>query len=123
MLKLSSLNVSVKIAPEESFSIIGSNSINTAGDLYTLDLNVITKADNVRYKNLTDKILSILFLITYPIILFFIKNKIYFLYNIILVLFGNKSWVGFYQNNKNTNLPNIKKGILNPIDTIKKIVI
>jgi len=120
MLRLSSLNVSVKIAPEESFSIIGSNSINTAGDLYTLDLNVITKPDNVRYKNLTDKILSIIFLITYPINFIFVKNKIRFLYNIFLVFFGNKSWVGFYKNNKNSNLPSIKKGILNPLDTIRK---
>lgn len=121
MLKLSSLNVSVKIAPEDSISIIGSNSINTAGDLYTFDLNTITKSNNQRYKTLFDKIFAIFLLIFYPIFVWFIKNKITVIKNIFLVLIGKYSWVGFYLTEmpKMNTLPNIKKGVLTMVDTIK----
>lgn len=50
MLKMVSSNVDFKIAPAESFSIIGSNSIETAGDLYTIDINSISRTQNVRKK-------------------------------------------------------------------------
>jgi len=100
MLSLSSLDVNVKIAPKDSISIIGSNSINTAGDLYTLDLNTITKPQNKRYKWLIDKLLSLLFLSTYILIFVFVNNKFRFLINIFLVLIGKLSWVGFYHTPK-----------------------
>lgn len=46
MLDLSEMDVDYKIAPRESISIIGSNSIHTAGDLYILDANAISKEAN-----------------------------------------------------------------------------
>ena len=116
MLKLSALNVSVKIAPEDSISIIGSNSINTSGDLYILELNTITTPENRRIKNLSDKILSFFFLIFYPVLVWFVKKKFGFLRNIFRVMFGKWSWVGFSENNP--DLPIIKKGILSPLDAI-----
>ncbi|MBN2894085.1 MAG: glycosyltransferase [Bacteroidales bacterium] len=121
MLKLSSLDVSVKIAPEDSVSIIGSNSINTAGDLYTLDLNTITKANNKRFKALFDKIFAVILLVFFPIVLFFVKNKLGLFRNIFFVLIGKYSWVGFSSNDQifMNNLPLIKKGILSPIDSVK----
>jgi hypothetical protein len=48
MLDLSPLDVDYKIAPPESISIIGSNSIHTAGDLYVVNINAITKPSNKR---------------------------------------------------------------------------
>ncbi len=121
MLKLSSLNVNVKIAPEDSISIIGSNSINTAGDLYTLDINTITKTNNKRNKNVLDKLLSILFLTTYIFSVWFVKNKLKFLRNIFTVFIGKKSWVGFYENEELSlnSLPKIKKGVLTPVNSTK----
>ncbi len=121
MLILSSHNLSVKIAPEDSISIIGSNSINTAGDLYTLDLNTISKPKNKRYKWLIDKSLSLMFFFTYPIAIWFVKNKLLFLRNIFYVLLGIRSWVGFYYSNntQRANLPKIKKGILSMVEAIK----
>ena len=121
MLTLSNLNIQVKIAPEDSTSIIGSNSINTAGDLYTINLNTITKAKNQRFKTLFDKILSFFFLIFYPFIFWFVNNKIGFIRNIFLVLIGKYSWVGFHysKNITENSLPNIKKGVLSLVDTLK----
>jgi len=119
MLLLENVKVNFKIAPPESVSIIGSNSIHTAGDLYALDFNSITKQENIRIKRLTDVLFSINFIIFIPIIIFFVKNKFNFIKNIFLVLVGYYSWVGYSQNIENQNLPTIKKGILNPVDIYK----
>jgi len=119
MLLLENTNINFKIAPPKSVSIIGSNSIHTAGDLYALDFNSITKQQNIRIKRLTDVLFSISFIIFIPIIIFFVKNKLNFIKNIFLVIIGYYSWVGYSQQFDNQNLPNIKKGILNPVDIYK----
>jgi len=49
-----SKKVSYKIAPPESMSIIGSNSIDTAGDLYVIDINSVSKDVNRRNKRVID---------------------------------------------------------------------
>lgn len=114
MLRLEGSGISYKIAPPESMSIIGSNSIDTAGDLYTIDFNNITKQHNLRKKRLFDISLSLMFLIASPILLLILPNKKGIIPNILSVLFGLKTWVGFYfRDDINTlNLPRIKKGIL-----------
>lgn len=113
MLRLEGLPVSYKIAPPESLSIIGSNSIDTAGDLYVVDFNNITKARNVRVKRLFDLSFALILLVLLPILIFIIPKPLGFVRNILYVLFGLKSWVGFYyRNDVNTlSLPTIRKGI------------
>ena len=119
---LVSANVDFKIAPPESLSIIGSNSIDTAGDLYIIDVNSISKPKNKRNKRLFDLLCSFILLVFSPIIIVFQKNKIQFLKNIFLVLFGFKSWVG-YGNNQYDHLPQLKLSVYSPVDTIKNIVV
>lgn len=116
-----------KIVPEESLSIIGSSSKNTAGELYTIDIRFrIADYMNRRNKRMLDIMLSLLFILLFIPFLIFVKNKIGFAGNIFNVLFGNKSWVGYILNNNNTNehktlenLPNIRPGILSPLDALK----
>ena len=43
-------NLDFKIAPEESMYVIGSNSINTQGELYAFEVNGINKPENIRKK-------------------------------------------------------------------------
>lgn len=50
MLTTSSTATAFKIAPPESISVIGSNSIHTTGDLYVIDLNSLNKGMNKRKK-------------------------------------------------------------------------
>ena len=130
MLRLEGSGVAYKIAPPESLSIIGSNSIDTAGDLYTIDFNNITKQHNLRKKRLFDIGISLLLIPLYPIIVIIVPHGFGVLKNIFSVLFGTKTWVGFYlRNDVNTlNLPRIKKGVLswalinsNPNSTVEKI--
>jgi GT2 family glycosyltransferase len=114
MLRLEGTGVSFKIAPPESVSIIGSNSIDTAGDLYTVDFNNITKPYNLRKKRLFDFAASMLFLCTLPILLLIVPERLRMINNIISVLFGIKTWVGFQLDSEiNTmHLPQIKKSVL-----------
>jgi O-antigen biosynthesis protein len=113
--------VDYKIAPPESLSIIGSNSINTAGDLYVIDINAINKTLNRRNKRLLDVMVSVTLLLVYPIILFFVKNPIGLIRNIFLVIFAFRSLVGYcsLDETDSQHLPAIRKGILNPADAFR----
>ncbi len=115
---LISADVDFKIAPPESMSIIGSNSIDTAGDLYIIDVNSISKPKNKRNKRLFDVLSSLLFIMLSPILILFQKNKIGFLKNIFSVLFNFRSWVG-YGNDEHEHLPKLKTSVLSPADAIK----
>jgi len=89
------VNVEFKIAPPESSSIIGSNSIDTAGDLYTLDVNSVNKPSNRRKKRIIDIAFSLLFMALLPVLIFVVKNPLNYIANIFKVIFGFNSWVGW----------------------------
>lgn len=113
MLTLVSSGVDFKIAPPESLSIIGSNNIDTAGDLYMIDINSISKSNNKRNKRLLDIAVSILVLILSPILLFMQEKKGNYFLNCFNVLFGFYSWVGYGKITDKT-LPEIKRSVLSP---------
>lgn len=118
MSTISSSSVDFKIAQPESLYLIGSNSIDTAGDLYILNINSITTKPNIRNKRTFDFIATVVLLLVSPILLFAFNNKQLFFKNIVAVLFGKKSIVGYHliQQPDHHNLPKIKKGILSPAD-------
>lgn len=113
-----SAKVDYKIAPPESLSIIGSNSIDTAGDLYVIDINSVSKPVNRRNKRVFDFGMSLLFLAVFPILMWTQKNPFGFVGNIFAVLFGVKSWVGYAPSEQNIHLPKIRKGVLNPLEVL-----
>ncbi len=120
MSELKDKTIEYKIAPPESLFLIGSNSINTSGDLYIIDINAINKRHNQRNKRLLDVAFAIFFLIISPILLFFQKKPFGFLVNILKVLFAKKTWVGYFisQHTDIKKLPSIKTGILTPCDVL-----
>jgi hypothetical protein len=105
-----------KIAPPESLSVIGSNSINTSGDLYTIHFNSIGKESNRRNKRLFDVVSSLLLLITFPLWFLFVWGHFNSVGNTLWVLLGFRTWVGYLESEQREQpeLPRIKKGILNP---------
>jgi len=114
--------VEFKIAPQESFSIIGSNSIDTAGDLYTLDVNSVNKSSNRRKKRIIDVSFSILFVTLLPVLLFAVRNPFSFIGNIFKVLFGFRTWVGYAEPSAISHQPlanSQQQGILSPADSLK----
>ncbi len=120
--------IDFKIIPEQSLSIIGSNSKNTAGDIYTVDIQLrISTPEQKRSKRLFDIFFSLFCLFTLPVTIFIAKNKGGFLKNIFLVLIGKYTWVGYMQTdaksrngNGQTTLPALKKGVLTPLTPAAK---
>lgn len=108
-------NLEYKIVAEGSEYIIGSSSKNKKGDFYTLNIQLnIIKEENIRSKRILDVLVGLTLLPLSPIIMWFTSKPIGFLRNIIDVLIGKYSWVGFTQNLQ-IKLPAIKKGIITPI--------
>jgi hypothetical protein len=118
MITLVTKGVEFKIAPPESLSIIGSNSIDTAGDLYVIDVNNVGRPENRRMKRLLDITVSLFALAFCWILIWFQKNKGNFIANIFKVLFGVYSWVG-YGKNLRKDLPAIRPSVLTPADLFK----
>lgn len=117
MLSLVAKNIEFKIAPPESLSIIGSNSIDTAGELYVIDLNNIAKPENKRKKRLLDITVAGMLLMFFPIAMLFQKKPFRFIANSIKVLFGINTWVG-YGSAIRKDLPAIKPSVLTPADAV-----
>ena len=105
-----------KIAPVDTLSIIGSNSINTRGDLYTVDIRTINTVPNKRKKRLFDFFISFFGIVFWIFVAWFIRQPGKFFCDCFRVLFRRYSWVGYCptQTTDGQRLPNIKKGIYNP---------
>jgi hypothetical protein len=116
MTRLIGSSVDFKIAPPESLSIIGSNSINTAGDLYTIHFNSIGKDSNQRNKRLFDAVMALPLLLTFPLWFLFVKGHFRSVGNTLRVLLGMRTWVGYLEaeNIHQSDMPRLKRGILHP---------
>jgi O-antigen biosynthesis protein len=104
-----------KILPPQSMSIIGSDSKNSAGDLYAIDFHLkIAETRSKQLKKLFDFCAAILLIFLSPILIFFVRNKIGFLKNCALVLTGKKTWVGYIPCHENCpyNLPDLLPGVV-----------
>jgi O-antigen biosynthesis protein len=111
-----------KIHIPGSKSFVGSNSSQTAGDLYTADtrFNLGNFAQN-RNKRLLDIAFSILFILLCPVLAFFVKQPANFISNCFKVLWGNATWIG-YTSETADRLPKIKTGILPPYYIVEGFV-
>lgn len=116
--------INYKIAPEDSLSIIGSNSINTSGDLYAVDIKAIDTLANRRNKRMFDVLASILVIAGWPAFLFFIPNPTAALSNALKVFIGRLSWVGYCKETEpsSVKLPAVRDGVLCPADVFERTV-
>lgn len=108
-----------KIAPAESWAVIGSNSIHTAGQLYMIDVHAINTTPNIRDKRILDLASAIIFLAMLPLFIWVQKRPLGYIANIFSVLFGLKSWVGYAHPTDekiSQRLPSIRPGVLSPLD-------
>ncbi len=122
MLNLGNTPVEFKIAPPESLSVIGSSSINTAGELYVVHLNTLTNSLVRRRKRLFDIATSFILLLLVPYAFFKVKRPLGYLYNILRVIIGSRSWVGLANTDKKQDelLPDIRPGIVSPLPSDKQ---
>lgn len=115
MCELSQKDISFKIVPKLQTFIIGSDSIDTTGDIYNaLNTSNINSRKHIRDKRVLDISLSGILILAYPLIFLFYNNKLQLLKNIFDVFIGNKSFVGYSNSKLNPLLPKIKTGILPP---------
>ncbi|TNE53440.1 MAG: glycosyltransferase [Bacteroidetes bacterium] len=116
MIRLEDDHLDFKIAQPDSSYLIGSNSIHSAGDLYFVDINEISKPFNKRLKRTLDIIVSFLGLLFSPILLFWYQQRWQFVKNMFHCFIGKKTLVGYsVQDRPNENfrlLPRIRQGIL-----------
>jgi membrane-bound metal-dependent hydrolase YbcI (DUF457 family) len=111
MLKDFPKQVKIKFHAANSSGIIGSDSTKTSGKFISADKKIkLLLPINKRNKNLIDAIISLCFVITFPVHLFLQKKPIRFFRNIFDILFLNKTWVGYSM--PDIDLPQIKKGVL-----------
>jgi GT2 family glycosyltransferase len=112
-----------KIVPEAGLGIIGSNSKDSAGDLYAIDVNFSIDTSMMRRnKRVLDVAISLVLLMTLPVSMFLVNRNAGLLKNIFTVLTGLKSWVGYCETPEGKNghyLPKIKNGVLCPMDSLK----
>jgi O-antigen biosynthesis protein len=112
MIDLPELNIDYKIASPDSISVIGSNSIHSAGELYTIHINSISKPENKRMKRTFDAVSSIFILSLLPFFTLINISLYYLAKNCINVLMGKKTWIGFVPSHSNIHLPKIKDGVV-----------
>lgn len=121
MTKIKASDVDFKIVPDDSNYIIGSNSKEALGELYTFDVDLaIAKPESLRSKRLLDLMVSSFLLCTLPVHVLFIKNRLQFIKNVLTTLSGSKTWVGFSDHNNNDLHP-IAEGILTPSSNLNYI--
>lgn len=122
MSQLDHRSLDFKIAPPESLSIIGSNSIDTSGDLFILDTNSILKPANRRNKRTLDLLIVLICVLTLPITLLLQRKPLSFLRNCVDVLRGKKTWMGYAKMpNDALRLPKLKAGVLNVQSHMKEL--
>ncbi len=111
--------IDYKILNEGSNALIGSNSKDSAGDLYVAEKSyALFKAQNLRTKRVFDFSMSLLMLPLLPLNIFLIKNFGKFISNWFDVFSGKKSWVGFSTEKNLKTFPNAKRGIIHPSEKL-----
>jgi hypothetical protein len=117
MNRLAGVPVEFKVALPEGSPIVGSNSVERPGELYFVELSALSQIPNRRRKRAFDLFFAILFLILLPLMLLIVKRKKGFLKNMLLVLQGKRTWVGYCPApaGKEDDLPDLPQGVLCPL--------
>lgn len=107
-------NYDFKIHIDGSKSFVGSNSSNSAGDLYVLDQRFnLSNPAHLRNKRILDILMCFALLFLIPFIFFKQESIKQFFSNWFQVLIGNKTWVGYGCSiNEKSGLPQLKKSIV-----------
>jgi hypothetical protein len=104
-------DLQVKIAPERSNAIIGSDSKDEPGELFTVDVrHRLSEPQHRRNKRILDVAFSLLGLLLLPVLLF-VKEARRSIRHIPWVLMGGKTWVGYGMNSSARELPQLKPGV------------
>ncbi|MEK0421546.1 MAG: hypothetical protein RLZZ161_1397 [Bacteroidota bacterium] len=114
MSRLSGKNVHFKIVPEGSQFVIGSNSKDERGELFTLDLSfTIENLEIRRKKRIFDLGVAFVLALLSPLLAFSQGGRL-LMKNWIKVVLGRETWVSYGSRPNTEFLPKIKPGCLYP---------
>jgi GT2 family glycosyltransferase len=112
MIDFQSLPVQVKIAPERGYTIIGSDSKNQPGELFTLEVDYhLAQQHHLRNKRVFDLFLCAMVLLFGLALLWFSRGR-NLLKHSFRVLLGEMTWVGYSGGSADIKLPKIKNCVL-----------
>lgn len=116
--------IDYKILNPDTDALIGSNSKNTAGDLYVAEKNyALFSPQNKRSKRVLDLTVCSILLLLLPINLLLIQNRSGFWRNWWMVFIGVKSWVGLSEQTiKSNKFSEAFTGVLKPYQRFSKIM-
>jgi GT2 family glycosyltransferase len=115
MTQTSADDLEFKIAQPDTSFLIGSNSIDRAGELYVLNFNSLSHPENKRVKRLIDVIFSLLFITTLPIHLWIFEHRKKLVHQLFSVLIGHKTFVG-YTDKESLTKSKQKQSLIGPFD-------
>jgi len=120
MLRFHNADIDYMIAPPECLSVIGSNSTETTGNLYSLHFNTLSRLTNRLKKRVFDICCSLAMLCISPVLIFIVDQPLFFFVNIVRIIIGNSSWIGYNTNTSGSHkdLPPIKPGVLTPVENL-----
>jgi GT2 family glycosyltransferase len=111
LIKVMPRHVRIMFHASCSESIVGSESKNIAGRYVAPRSNFkLASVVNKRNKQLLDIIISVIFIISFPVHLLLQKNPVRFFKNVSNVFLRQKTWVGYASALK--DLPSLKPGVL-----------
>lgn len=114
---------SYRIGSITNDSIIGSDSKNQSGTWLTTNLDfALSNITLKRQKRVFDVVMSIIFIPLFPLILILSKNRKTILGNILMVLLGQKTWIGYAMSNNQKTLPDLRPSVFNHIYTDPNIL-
>ncbi len=117
MTRMGNEHINFKIVPQNSFYIIGSNSKNTNGELYTVDLKLnIADPALAANKRVFDIIASLILVVLLPVLGWLMKKPTKAFSGLINTIIGKKTLVGYAPAENIKELPAIKKGLLSPLN-------
>ncbi len=104
--------VKYKIMPEKGAYIIGSNSKNTTGEFYSVDITpALSNQQNKNKKRMIDLVICCLFILLFPFLLFRLSFLKQVLNNWLQCLRGQKTWVGYNTQVDCRGLPKIPPAV------------
>ena len=115
MTQTSAVDLEFKIAQPDTSFLIGSNSIDRAGELYVLNFNSLNHPENKRVKRLIDVVFSGLFILTLPFHIWIFNDKKSLIQGLFSVLIGRKTFVGYTEKETLTKSKQ-KQSIIGPFD-------
>ncbi len=113
MERLSNTRAVFKIAQPGSEFIIGPSTTESLQDLLILRNHAVNNSGARRRRRSLDIALSVAFLATAPVGIWFVRNGPVFLRNLVKVLKGRSSWTGYFEPSHDPRIPKLRPGILN----------